>query len=187
MLNNIRRDKFNLLYLITTILIGSLLAIGGIFGSINLSDIGTILGVWIAIYAVFYSRRTVGPSIEIVKDNINALYFMREDKHSDKYHGSIRFPLIFYNSGDKMSVIIVEEMAIQNYELSPSELYHDKIYSIEPQTHLLVEFNIMFSKVNVDAKIKLKSPLLLKIKYDWVKDGNIIHGEEILKVNCEFR
>ncbi len=157
----------------------------------------TIIAVILAIIALFHQKASYGAKVSIVNEKIEATFFPQYGKAAVTVHeprlsttikenafigGRLRTSLIFYNGGDKMSVVTIKNANLPNLNLEPHRI--DESFNIQPHSHYEYKFqDTFFSSKDHINPISIS---LLHLEYNWVKKGQLKVKKEDISIICEI-
>lgn len=145
-----------------------------------------MFAVIIAALVLYYSHVVIDENIELLKENVEATFFPRDILPSRVFkRGTLRLSLIFYNKGDRMSVLKIDKILIPDHDLKSNKL--ELLHSISPHSHQLVKIdNQMLERDDYVETESLKIDSMV-IEYFWTKKGKIKNVKETILVKCEIK
>jgi hypothetical protein len=165
------------------VFLGAVLIIGMLFEVVTLTDIASIFALLIAVIAFYYSKIVEGAEVMVMKDDVEATFFLINN--DDMYRGgSLRFSLVFYNRGDRMSVLKIKEIDICDQPLESVKMIRDNNISIPPTSHHLYEPSDIYFK-STDSQPP-SSISFIRIKFTWTKKDNIKEENIKIPIICDI-
>lgn len=154
-------------------------------------DIGlflvAIVALGLSVYNTIKQQYIRGAEISLLKDDIESTFELIGAPSIIYEGGYLRTDLIFYNSGDRMSILKIKLIYNDKLNLKSDPLAIRE--SIPPHEHKMIsikgnKLNYFGSKINDEAPIKIDS---LTIEYYWTKKGKIRSVTEQFPLQCVIK
>lgn len=191
-----RVETSELVMIVGIIILFCFAFLGIIQGNFDLNEFIGLSSLIVAILVFFYSKAIFGAKISIIKQETGGEFFptyghakvagekphTRTSKDDAFIGGRLRISIIFYNEGDRMSVVTLKKAELPNLNLKPHRIMES--FSIPPHTHYVYKFHDTdFKSTNnvIPSKIDY-----LRIEYNWSKKDHIKKETDKIPIKCQI-
>lgn len=147
-----------------------------------------VISMLLSGFAIYYSKLVKDAEIVVVKDNIRAKFYYTISNNFFS-GGSLNINLLFYNRGDKESIVYIDDLEIQNLDCSwitrPSEHTDTEFLIIKPRSPLEIKTEARFNAKEPTSEETISSIDKIQLKYHWIKKERINPCVEEVRILCE--
>lgn len=183
-IKSIMNNKFQLAALIG-VYVALLLIVLAINGLLTISDLISVFS-FVMVVVIWLDNKNLSESeIIIVKDKIHTKIFRIENEYNGetKHLINLRFELLIYNTGEKMTVITLENFYTPDGRFHTHDLFIRK--SINPKEHILVQIDTYFTeKLEEEIDSAYFAGFNLILAYNWSKSGSLQERLTTLPLIC---
>lgn len=148
-----------------------------------------VISMLLSGFAIYYSKLIKDAEIVVVKGNIRAKFYCKFSNNLFK-DGKLNINPVFFNRGDKESIVYIEDFEIQNLDcywiISPAEHTEAEFLTIKPQSPLEVKVEASFRPKKPTSKDFLSSINKIQLKYHWIKEDTSVPCTEDILISFEI-